>query len=654
MKDKSTKLKERLAKYGLMAAGIVGADQANAAVVYTDEVPDFAGGIGSQYFLDLNNDGTDDFRIWHNGSSNLYISPLVATNAVLGSGGATFAYPFALNLNDPINAGAGTFFTNGFAGGFQSLNYGSCSFGNWCSITDGYMGLRFDIGGNTHYGWVRLDVNASGSVWSVKDYAYEDVANASIDAGEMTAIGTAIGATAISGSDIADNNNGTDFQVNFTASTDETTLSEYRAIVVKEINVGTFDLAAAQALAPTEYFSITPNASPTYTQVLTAGATDSDGDLLAIGVAYRVFIHGVADGVNATIDAISNAASPTTLNITADVASAISGTDVNDNANGTDLEVQFTAAANESGIAEYRVIAVKTAVAGSFTLGAASALTAPAYSAVAPTGGPYTITMGATGTDSDGDPIGIGVDYTLFVLSVANGTDANIDSMASAATGVTLNVLADVAQNIVGSDIGNNAVTATDLQVDFAAASNENSVFAYRVIAVKSSAAAGFDINAASALPVSAFMPVTPSGGPYSVVFAASKTDSDGDAIANNVPYRIFIMSFADGVTANASNLAQASSDVTLVNTTGASVDENALADLLIITTEEGVQLSAPEALIGNGTSFTFTSMQGQIIQSMKIEKTITTLSTNGLSAGVYFINLTDNQGNVRSIKLFL
>ena len=188
---KTTKLTKRLAQYGALTAIVAGAADANGQVVYTDESPDFAGGIGDQYFLDVNNDGNDDFRIWHNGSSNLYVSPLTSTNGVLGSGGSTFAYPFALTSGATVSSGAGTFFNNGFSGGFQSLNYGSCSFGNWCSVTDRYMGLEFNIGPDTHYGWVRLDVDQAGDVWSVEEFAYDATPGAPVTTGDMGVVGNA-------------------------------------------------------------------------------------------------------------------------------------------------------------------------------------------------------------------------------------------------------------------------------------------------------------------------------------------------------------------------------------------------------------------------------------------------------------------------------
>ena len=45
--------------------------------------------------------------------------------------------------------------------------------------------LSFLISGNTHYGWIRLDVNSTVDTVIIKDYAYEATPDAAIDAGEM-------------------------------------------------------------------------------------------------------------------------------------------------------------------------------------------------------------------------------------------------------------------------------------------------------------------------------------------------------------------------------------------------------------------------------------------------------------------------------------
>lgn len=189
MKKTTTKhFSKKLARYGALTAAIAGMADAHGQINFTDIDPDHSGGVGNDYFLDLNNDGTNDFRIHHDGGSNLFISPTAANNQVLGSGtSSTYAYPYALSNGAVISAGAtGGWFNNGYSGGFQSMNYGSCSYGNWCDISDKYLGLRFEVGGNLHYAWVQLDVDTNGASWTVKEYAYNETPDQAITAGQET------------------------------------------------------------------------------------------------------------------------------------------------------------------------------------------------------------------------------------------------------------------------------------------------------------------------------------------------------------------------------------------------------------------------------------------------------------------------------------
>lgn len=648
--DDTKKLKDRLAKYGLLTVAIAATSESSAAIIYTDETPDFAGGIGSQYFLDLNNDAVNDFRIWHNGSMNLYISPLTASNDALGSGGATFAYPFALSNGATISSGAGNWFNNGYGGGYQSLNYGSCSFGNWCNITDRYIGLRFNIAGSIHYGWVRLDVNFAGSVWTVKDYAYNDVAGAGLNAGDTG--GSASQSTTIWGADIADNANGTDLEVTFTAAADESTVSEYRIIAVKSSMVGTFDLAAAEALTGTNYVSVNPSGLIGYVQALNASQLDSDGDPIVLGQPYRIYILNMADGTNATINSLSAAAVDVTLNTTADIATSVAGSDVSDNGNATDLQVDFTAATNESGIGEYRVIAAKTASAGSFDLAAAQALSAGMYEVQAVTGGPYSLTFNASTTDSDGDAIVMGQPYTIFVLSVANGTLANIDDLSSPSSSLTLNFTCEAASGIIGTDIADNG-NGLDLQVDFTAPTNETGILAYRVIAVKSSAAGSFTMNNALALPSTAWMFVTATGATsYSVVFESIKTDSDGDLIIENQPYTIFVLSFPDGQSANMAAMTSSSNTVTLISYVG--LDEAGLEQVNVFSDGDQITVNLPETLTGTNVQMDLVSTSGQIIKSQLLENAVSTIDVNDVVGGLYFVHIKNDAGEVKAVKVIL
>jgi hypothetical protein len=652
MTNDKKSLQKKLAKYGMLAVAIIGAENVEANIIYTDENPDYTGGLGAQYFLDLNNDGSDDFRIWHNGSSNLYISPLTDTNEVLGSGGVTFAYPFALSSGTAISSGAGSFFNNGFSGGFQSMNYGSCSFGNWCSVSDKFIGVRFEIGGNIHYGWVRLDVNQSGSVWTVKDYAYEDIPGIAINAGDMLGSGPASPASGIIGTDVADNNSGLDLQVDFTASANENSVSEYRLIVIKSALAGTFDQMAAEALPAANYTAITPNASATYTQILTAASTDSDGDLLAINQPYRIYILNVADGIVAGTNSLSTGGVDVTLNITVNAVQGIIGTDVSDNGNASDIQVDFNAALSEAGITEYRVMAVKTASVGPFGLNAAQNVPPTAYESITPTGGPYTTVFNAATTDTDGDAIVLSEPYTFFVLSVSDTINANIDSLSYSATDLSLGLTTQATSGIIGSDISDNA-NGLDLQVDFTAAPSELGILAYRIIAVKESAAGAFTLNDGLALPSTAWMFINPTASPsYTTVFEAAKTDSDGDLILENQPYTIFVLSFANTVDATISNMTSSAVPVTLISYLG--LDKNSLDAIAAFSNGEELIINTPAELIASNVEVSLVSMQGQVIKSIKLSDPTTRISTNGIDAGIYFIRFMNELGNEKTMKIYL
>ncbi len=193
-------LKTQITRYGSLVAAIVGVAEANSQVTYVDVNPDFAGGAPDYFALDINDDGINDFEIWQSFCTCPYgnyevlnIAPYYANNSILGNApGLNFAYPWALSSGFVISAGNSSGSVSGAhwynwghpsIGGYQSLNYGGV-FGNWKNVTDRYLGLRFDISGSTHYGWARLDVNAAGTSWTVKDYAFNTIPGGSIIAGQ--------------------------------------------------------------------------------------------------------------------------------------------------------------------------------------------------------------------------------------------------------------------------------------------------------------------------------------------------------------------------------------------------------------------------------------------------------------------------------------
>jgi hypothetical protein len=184
MKSTST-LEKKLAKYGAAVGSVLAAStMTNAQVIYTDVDPDYnhAGGSG-QTGVDLNNDGTIDYIIAaadtvvtnSNGTfdvkSTLCAPYGVSGNEIAGSMPGNYNYALALNANDMIDAGLNFISaTNTLAYNINAANpYNE----NWNGVTDKYLGLRFSFGGYQYYGWVRMDVDAIGDIFTIKDYAYE-------------------------------------------------------------------------------------------------------------------------------------------------------------------------------------------------------------------------------------------------------------------------------------------------------------------------------------------------------------------------------------------------------------------------------------------------------------------------------------------------
>lgn len=196
MKKKTTpnSLEKKIKAYSMAAVAAMAAQPATAAVVYTDIDPDTTfTGVNGDYLLDLNGDGVDDFNLQFtvgSASRSVRIYPSVG-NEVLGSGNSSFFYPFALSLNDPISAAQSAW--NGTAnGGYLTLAWlytTGGSYGNWFGASDKYLGLRFQVGGNWHYGWCRLDIDATCTYMTVKDYAYDSSPNTAIAAGNQGQVG---------------------------------------------------------------------------------------------------------------------------------------------------------------------------------------------------------------------------------------------------------------------------------------------------------------------------------------------------------------------------------------------------------------------------------------------------------------------------------
>ena len=197
-------LNKRLHLYAL-AAGATGVSlltltpSANAEIVYTPADIRLTSGV---LHIDLNHDGINDFALhnseFYDNSFTAYpvgnLNLIADANPRAGVLGQT---PLALSSGLPIGPSQ-QFFPLRSRG--RTLAAARCyplkfplsctSGGLWKNVANRYLGIRFEINGEIHYGWARLSVRISRRAVlplikaKLTGYAYETEPNKTIKAGD--------------------------------------------------------------------------------------------------------------------------------------------------------------------------------------------------------------------------------------------------------------------------------------------------------------------------------------------------------------------------------------------------------------------------------------------------------------------------------------
>jgi hypothetical protein len=160
--------------------------------------------VDSPYNLDLNHNGIPDFTIQQNHFHRQMCPPgpfdldSLTVTAAQGNGEVgsnLFAYVAALDRGVTIGSNQSfisdsgatmAMVHSGYAGGWEHCSYYHSTAGNWVNVSHRYLGVKFQIKGNTHYGWAQLSVQV-GYVYihaTLTGYAYETTAGKSIKAGQ--------------------------------------------------------------------------------------------------------------------------------------------------------------------------------------------------------------------------------------------------------------------------------------------------------------------------------------------------------------------------------------------------------------------------------------------------------------------------------------
>jgi hypothetical protein len=201
-------LERRLAAYFLAGAGVVTVTTtANAEVIYTPADIVITNGVLP---IDLNNDGTSDLHITNRESNYSTTAYRVGNLTAFGKVGAAVVVaksccyfgsylPAPLRRGFPIGPDSPKRFA-GFEAGLVmaaawcyplAANPLDChKEGLWRKATQRFLGIRFQINGETHYGWARLSTDSRTTRLPMikahfTGYAYETVPDKTIAAGDQ-------------------------------------------------------------------------------------------------------------------------------------------------------------------------------------------------------------------------------------------------------------------------------------------------------------------------------------------------------------------------------------------------------------------------------------------------------------------------------------
>ncbi|HEX8816684.1 MAG TPA: hypothetical protein VF753_14395 [Terriglobales bacterium] len=204
----------RLAMYALAASaagvGVVAtAQSAEGKIVYTKTDKEI--GDNQALYIDLNHDGIFDFKLKNTLTTSTAggaFDHLVAGPAKKGDSNEVWGHtvPFGIYAS-ALQAGmqigpkgefiksAGLMAAYSISGGVHAGgarragpdgNY-SCT-GPWANVQNRFLGFKFQVKGETHFGWARVSVVCSGVTVTatLTGFAYETVANQPIRAGKET------------------------------------------------------------------------------------------------------------------------------------------------------------------------------------------------------------------------------------------------------------------------------------------------------------------------------------------------------------------------------------------------------------------------------------------------------------------------------------
>jgi PEP-CTERM motif-containing protein len=196
--------KSRWAAYATAAAASATASiqSADADITYSGLINRLVadtnpGGSGGVDFASFALNGNAYFDLFHGRNSNAGSSQSLNLAGFFMAGDVSAMFRgtsgpsnlYAAKLASGVNVSVGKFVSSTKSASSAVLAYhnlGGNSFGNFTSPGIGFIGIKFDSGKGTQYGWIRVQMNGpgKGNTFTLVDYAYADVGEA-IETGQV-------------------------------------------------------------------------------------------------------------------------------------------------------------------------------------------------------------------------------------------------------------------------------------------------------------------------------------------------------------------------------------------------------------------------------------------------------------------------------------
>ncbi len=146
--------------------------------------------IGQNYFLDIDNDGTDDFSF--NTASSFSNDAIRTTFLVHALGNNEIMswkdYAIIYESDDVISSYSDDLtWRSGSGEIIEEVHDGNQPMWNglWSGDRPQYLAVKLQKGGNDYYGWIKVSIDPDKEVAYVNEYAINRVPSASINAGQI-------------------------------------------------------------------------------------------------------------------------------------------------------------------------------------------------------------------------------------------------------------------------------------------------------------------------------------------------------------------------------------------------------------------------------------------------------------------------------------